>query len=122
MTKQTFDPYCSLSLPDMLDQAKISLVWNPLWGKIKGTPLETDIPIWMVDFAHKYLKRHTEQESNTRAHHAQLVERLRGGEGEAFERWYANNDLFFTRNSITKDLYNAWQAAINRIIEIIEEV
>lgn len=63
MTKQTLDPYGSLNLPDMLDQAKLSLVWNPLWDRIKGTPLENDIPVWMAEFAQKYLQRHTKRES-----------------------------------------------------------
>ena len=63
MTKQTFDPYGSTSWPDMLDQAKLSLVWNPIWPKLKGTPFENDVPVWMAEFAQKYLERHRVRES-----------------------------------------------------------
>lgn len=58
MTQQTFDPFGSLELPDMLDQAKLALVWREDWKRIKGTPLENDIPVLMVGFVHNYLKRH----------------------------------------------------------------
>jgi len=58
MTIQTLDPYGSTALPDMLDQAKLSMVWHPFWKHVKGTPLENDIPVLMVEFANKYLARH----------------------------------------------------------------
>lgn len=61
MTSQTFDPYSSLDLPDMLDQAKLKLVWHPFWKSIKGTPLENDLPVLMVEFASVYLKRHAQE-------------------------------------------------------------
>jgi hypothetical protein len=57
MTIQTFDPYGSLDLPDMLDQAKLKLVWHPFWKSIKGTPLENDLPVLMVELTNEYLKR-----------------------------------------------------------------
>lgn len=60
MTKQTFDPYGSLSLPDMLDQAKLKLIWHPFWESLKGTPLVNDLPVLMVEFVHDYLKRHVQ--------------------------------------------------------------
>lgn len=60
MTQQTFDPYASLSLPDMLDQAKLKMVWRPFWKSIKGTPLENDLPVLMVEMANEYLKRHAQ--------------------------------------------------------------
>lgn len=63
MTKQTFDPYESLALPDMLDQTKLKLVWHPHWERLKGTPLENDLPVLMVELIHGYLKRHTKRES-----------------------------------------------------------
>ncbi len=34
MTQQTFDPFGSLELPDMLDQAKLALVWRDDWKRI----------------------------------------------------------------------------------------
>lgn len=65
MTIQTFDPYLSLALPDMLDQAKLKLIWHPFWESLKGTPLENDIPALMVEFVHEYLKRHTQEQKET---------------------------------------------------------
>lgn len=59
MTRQTF--FLDTDLTSMLDQARIHLAWkdgHPLYRKhIKSTPLENDIPVWMVEFANLYLKQ-----------------------------------------------------------------